>query len=70
MLIGTLLSGRIFDTYQLSEGVHDWRMIWLIPAGIAGVVVLLFLLLFRDRPQAQAAAATPFLTEPELAQAK
>ena len=70
MLIGTLLSGRIFDNYQISEGVHDWRMIWLIPAGIAGVVVVLFLLLFKDRAQAQPTAATPFLTEPELAQAK
>lgn len=70
MLIGTLLSGRIFDNYQLSEGVHDWRMIWLIPAGIAGAVVVLFLLFFKDRAQAEATAATPFLTEPELAQAK
>jgi len=60
MLIGTLLSGRIFDAYQLSPEAHDWRMIWLIPAGIAGVVLLLFLLMFRERRQ----AAT---TEPEVA---
>ncbi|MBC6605449.1 nucleoside permease [Hymenobacter sp. BT188] len=70
MLIGTLLSGRIFDNYQLSEGVHDWRMIWLIPAGIAGAVVLLFLLLFRDRPQDQASESASFDAAPELAQAK
>ncbi|SMB98365.1 nucleoside:H symporter [Hymenobacter roseosalivarius DSM 11622] len=69
MLIGTLLSGRIFDNYQLSEGVHDWRMIWLIPAGIAGVVVLLFLLLFKDRPQTQAVAPAPYDAAPSLAQA-
>ncbi|MGI4834530.1 MAG: nucleoside permease [Janthinobacterium lividum] len=49
MLIGTLLSGRIFDNYQLADGAHNWRMIWLIPAGIAAVVLLLFLLLFRER---------------------
>ncbi|WP_139921283.1 nucleoside permease [Hymenobacter sp. DG01] len=60
MLIGTLLSGRIFDAYQLSATSHDWRMIWLIPAGIAGVVVVLFLLLFRDRPQAQATEAAAY----------
>ena len=49
MLIGTLLSGRIFDNYQLTATTHNWRMIWLIPAGIAAVVLLLFLLLFRER---------------------
>jgi nucleoside transporter len=64
MLIGTLLSGRIFDNYQLSEGVHDWRMIWLIPAGIAGVVVVLFLLLFRDRAQAPATESSSFDAAP------
>ncbi|MGY2134596.1 nucleoside permease [Hymenobacter sp. HD11105] len=70
MLIGTLLSGRIFDNYQLSEGVHDWRMIWLIPASIAGAVVVLFLLLFKDRPQAPATEPAPYDAALELAQAK
>ena len=68
MLIGTLLSGRIFDDYQLPGGTHDWRMIWLIPAGIAVVVLLLFLLLFRERTPAPAAAATrPADQTPSLA---
>jgi nucleoside transporter len=49
MLIGTLLSGDIFDKYALAGGTHDWHMIWLIPAGIAAVVLALFLLLFRER---------------------
>nr|WP_317172231.1 MFS transporter [Hymenobacter sp. BRD67] len=49
MLIGTLLSGNIFDRYALAGGTHDWRMIWLIPAGIAAVVLGLFLLLFQER---------------------
>jgi nucleoside transporter len=56
MLIGTLLSGRIFDNYQLAGGAHDWRMIWLIPAGIAMLVLLLFLLLFRERKHVEAPA--------------
>ncbi len=47
MLIGSLLSGRIVDKY-LVDGVHDWKTIWLIPAGIAGVVLLLFLVFFKD----------------------
>jgi nucleoside transporter len=62
MLIGTLLSGRIFDQYQLAGGTHDWRMIWLIPAGIAALVLLLFLLFFRERTTAPATptAAVPY----------
>lgn len=62
MLIGTLLSGHIFDNYQLAGGTHDWRMIWLIPAGIAALVLALFLLLFRERKQveAPAEAAVPY----------
>jgi MFS family permease len=70
MLIGTLLSGSIFDHYQLAGGVHDWRMIWLIPASIAGAVVVLFLLLFKDRPQAPATEPAPYDAALELAQAK
>ena len=47
MLIGSLVSGPIVDAYKTSGG-HDWKSIWLIPAAIAVVVVILFLLLFRD----------------------
>jgi MFS family permease len=47
MLIGSLISGRIVDRY-LEDGVHDWKTIWLIPAGIAGLVLLLFVIFFRD----------------------
>lgn len=48
MLIGSLVSGPIVDAYKTAEG-HDWTSIWLIPAAIAAAVVLLFILLFRDR---------------------
>ncbi|RYY20459.1 MAG: MFS transporter [Cytophagaceae bacterium] len=70
MLIGTLLSGRIFDNYQLAGGTHDWRMIWLIPAGIAAVVLGLFLLLFRERTAAPVeTTAHPLDQKPSLAPA-
>jgi len=49
MLIGSLIAGQIVDNYKLSETAHNWRAIWLIPAGIAAVVMLLFLLFFKDR---------------------
>ncbi len=47
MLIGSLLSGKIVESYVTADG-HDWQTIWLIPAGIAFVVLLIFLLLFKD----------------------
>jgi nucleoside transporter len=58
MLIGTLLSGDIFDKNTLAGGAHDWRMIWLIPAGIAAAVLVLFLLFFRERNAALAPNST------------
>ncbi|GAA4339575.1 MFS transporter [Mucilaginibacter gynuensis] len=48
MLIGSLISGKVYDAYTTGD-VHNWQSIWLIPAGIAGVVLVLFLLLFKDK---------------------
>lgn len=47
MLIGSLVSGPIVDAYKTGD-THDWKVIWLIPAGIALAVALLFLLFFKD----------------------
>jgi len=51
MLIGFYVAGLISDSYNSPAG-HDWKMIWLIPAGIAVAVFLLFILFFRDKIQA------------------
>jgi len=47
MLIGFYVAGKISDSYNSPAG-HDWKMIWLIPAGIAGAVFLLFILFFNE----------------------
>ena len=47
MYIGTILSGRVVDAYT-TEGAKDWFDIWMIPAGIAAVVVVIFILFFKD----------------------
>lgn len=48
MLIGFIISGPIVAAYKTSEKMHDWHTVWLIPAGIAAVVLVLFMLFFRD----------------------
>lgn len=48
MLIGFWAAGKITDAYMLSEGVHDWKTIWMYPAAFAGVVLVLFGLLFKN----------------------
>jgi len=49
MLIGFEVAGLITDTYKLADGSFDWRMVWIIPAGIAAVVFLLFTVFFNDK---------------------
>lgn len=48
MLIGAEFSGRIVEKYALESG-HNWNKIWLIPAAMAGVIAVLFLIFFKDR---------------------
>lgn len=48
MLIGFKIAGWITDTYKLSDGAYDYKMIWLIPSAIAAAVFILFALLFKD----------------------
>ena len=48
MLIGFAIAGQITEAYKISENVFDYKMIWLIPAGIAFIVLCLFALFFRN----------------------
>lgn len=51
MMIGSLVSGPVVDAYK--EGnLHEWKSIWFVPAFIALVVVIIFVLLFRDDKKA------------------
>ena len=53
MLIGTFISGLVVKGYQLAAdnpaAGHDWTSIWLVPAGMAFVVILLFIALFDGK---------------------
>ncbi len=48
MLIGFEIAGWITDNYQIGEKEFNYKMIWLIPAGIAAFVFLLFAVSFRN----------------------
>lgn len=55
MFIGTWFSGQTADNYVTGTG-HDWAPIWLMPAYIAGVVLILFVLFFREKREISAAS--------------
>lgn len=48
MLIGFWVAGWIAENNTIENG-FDWKNIWLIPAGIAAAVMILFLLTFKDK---------------------
>jgi nucleoside transporter len=62
MFIGSLVSGRIVDAFQLTSEppAHDWGRIWMVPAAASAVVLVIFALFFRparaEKPAASAAA--------------
>lgn len=47
MLIGFWIAGLVAGYFKTESG-HDWKNIWMVPAGIAAVVTLLFLVFFKD----------------------
>lgn len=47
MGIGSWIAGIVADTYTVN-GVKDWTSIWMVPAGIAALVLVLFVLFFKD----------------------
>ncbi len=54
MLIGFWVAGIITDEFITGpdaisgQNLHEWKSIWLYPAGFAGAVFILFLLSFKD----------------------
>lgn len=47
MGIGSWIAGVVADIYTV-DGVKNWTSIWMVPAGIAAVVLVLFVLFFKD----------------------
>ncbi|MBI5769170.1 MAG: MFS transporter [Verrucomicrobia bacterium] len=59
--VGTLLAGKVLAAHTLATPrgaiAHDWQKIWMTPAIGAAVVLVVFLIFFRE-PPAKPAAAT------------
>lgn len=52
MYIGSVLSGKVKDMYTTGTGdaaITNWTNVWMVPAGIAVVVLLLFIVAFKDK---------------------
>lgn len=47
MFIGSYISGYVVDMYNV-DGVHNWTSIWMVPAGLAVVILLGFAFFFRS----------------------
>ncbi len=56
LFVGSIVSGRVVDRYATPGGavLHDWQSIWLIPAAMAGCVMVLFGVLFYERGDGRA----------------
>jgi nucleoside transporter len=48
MLIGFWVAGKISDKYLIAENTHSWIDIWMFPAGFAAVVLILFIIFFKN----------------------
>jgi nucleoside transporter len=69
MFIGSWVSGRVVDYFSVGAPgavvAHAWDRIWLVPAGGAAVVLVLFAALFQTGREESAVSAIPAAIVPE-----
>ncbi len=49
MGIGSYAAGIVAHNYKVGDNQHLWEMIWLVPAGMAVLSALAFLIFFKDK---------------------
>jgi nucleoside transporter len=56
LFVGSIVSGRVVEHFATPGAAipHDWNSIWLVPAGMAAVVMILFAFLFNDHGDGRA----------------
>jgi nucleoside transporter len=52
MAIGSVIAGKVKDIYTVDQVTH-WTNVWLVPATIAGIVLVLFIFFFSEKLQAR-----------------
>lgn len=62
MGIGSKLSGIVLDMYKTGvdasgKAIYNWTNVWLVPAGISIVVLILFVVMFSEKKAASTVAA-------------
>lgn len=50
--IGSIASGKILDLFITGDNLHNWEMIWLVPAGFSVFVFIFFIIFFKDKIKA------------------
>lgn len=65
MVIGTIVSGYVANHYQTGTDSHNWQGVWLVPAIIAGAVLIYFALSFRERRKIQAVDEVEAVNQPQ-----
>lgn len=54
MYIGSKIAGRVYEMVT-KDGIVNWTDLWLVPAGIAFVVLIIFVLFFREKKEIKTA---------------
>jgi nucleoside transporter len=56
LFVGSIVSGSVVDHFATPGAAipHNWQAIWLVPAAMAAVVMVLFALLFHDHGDGRA----------------
>lgn len=54
MYIGSIISGKVVEHYQTLDAAgaissHNWQAIWIVPAALAGVVMIIFSIAFKNK---------------------
>ena len=49
IVVGSNIAGLVYGLHTDPSGAHDWRAIWIVPALIAFVTMVLFALAFREK---------------------
>ena len=68
MFVGSWLSGAVVEHYAVRNGVlpatHNWHAVWMFSAAASGIVLVLFLLTFKDPDRSTDLSEEGFQTIP------